>query len=226
MAVWLCEGSAWTISSIEKHHINTVICNPMKGSSFIKLPKELQNSAKGLINLKNEDDECFRWCHIRHLNPQEKDPQRIKKSDKKMVEQLNYEEIEFPVAVKQYNKIEKQNNMNINVFGYENQQFYPIYVPKEKKQDMLNLLLITDDENKHYVLIKDFNNLMYIQTKHKERRHFCMYCSQCFSSEGVLTSHKKKIVFLLMENKLLQCLIRTTIYFNSVTFTSNYKYHL
>lgn len=50
-----------------------------------------------------------------------------------MVEQLNYEEIEFPVAVKQYNKIEKQNNMNINVFGYENQQFYPIYVAKEKK---------------------------------------------------------------------------------------------
>lgn len=83
MAVWLCEGSGWTISSIEKHHINTVICNAMKGSSFIKLPKELQNSAEGLINLKNEDDECFRWCHIRHLNPQEKDPQRIKKSDKK-----------------------------------------------------------------------------------------------------------------------------------------------
>lgn len=118
----------------------------------------------------------------------------MKKSDKKMVEQLNYEEIEFPVAVKQYNKIEKQNNMNINVVGYENQQFYPIYVAKEKKQDMLNLLLITEDENKH-VLIKDFNNLMYIQTKHKERRHFCMYCSQCFSSEGVVTSHKKKLYF-------------------------------
>lgn len=34
-----------------------------------------------------------------------------------MVEKLNYEGIEFPVAVKQYNKIEKQNNVNINVFG-------------------------------------------------------------------------------------------------------------
>ena len=32
--------------------------------------------------MKNEDDECFRWCHIRHLNPQKKDPQRIKKEDK------------------------------------------------------------------------------------------------------------------------------------------------
>lgn len=45
-----------------------------------------------------------------------------------MGEQLNYEEIEFQVAVKQYNKIEKQNNININVFGYENNQSYPIYI--------------------------------------------------------------------------------------------------
>lgn len=70
-----------------------------------------------------------------------------------MVEQLNYEGIEFPVAVKQYNKIEKQNNININVFGYETNQFYPIYVSKESNKDMLNLLLITEDNNKHYVLL-------------------------------------------------------------------------
>lgn len=83
MAVWLSEGSGWTISfSLDEHYINTVKYNPLQGSSYIKLPKELQNSAKGLINLKNKDDECFRWCHNRHLNPQEKDPQKIKKSDK------------------------------------------------------------------------------------------------------------------------------------------------
>ena len=46
------------------------------------------------------------------------------------------------------------------------------------------------DKNKHYVLIKDFNKFMYNQTKHKERKHFCMYCLQCFSSERVLNNHK------------------------------------
>ena len=30
---------------------------------------------------------------------------------------------------------------------------------------------------------------MYSQSKHKERKHFCMYCLQCFSSERVLTKH-------------------------------------
>ena len=48
----------------------------------------------------------------------------------------------------------------------------------------MNLLLITENEKKHYVLIKEFNKFMYNQTKHKERKHFCMYCLQCFSSES------------------------------------------
>ena len=47
---------------------------PLNGSSYIELPPELRNPAKGLINLKNNDNECFRWCHIRCLNAQEKDP--------------------------------------------------------------------------------------------------------------------------------------------------------
>ena len=55
----------------------------------------------------------------------------------------------------------------------------------------MNLLLITEGKNKHYVLIKDFNKFMYNQTKHKERKYFCMYCLQCFSSEDVLTKHKE-----------------------------------
>ena len=67
---------------------------------------------------------------------------------------MNYLSIEFPVSQKQYNKIEKQNNININVFGYEEKQPFPIYVSKEKFEDQMNLLLTTKGEKKHYVLIK------------------------------------------------------------------------
>jgi len=35
---------------------------------------------------------------------------------------------------------------------------------------------------------------MYNQTEHKERKHFCMYCLQCFSSEKVLTNHKENCI--------------------------------
>ena len=169
IAQWISEGSGWTIQLIENHYINIVNYNPLKGSSYIELPQELRNSAKGLINMKNKDNECFRWCHIRHLNPQNKDPQRIKKTDKQFIEKLDYSSIEFPVTVKQINKIEKQNNICINLFGYEEKQKFPIYISKEKYQDHMELLLITEGENKHYVLIKDFNKFMFRQTKHEHK---------------------------------------------------------
>ena len=182
------------MKTVDGHYINLTKYKPLKGSSYIELPTELKNPAKGLINLKNKDNECFRWCHIRHLNPQEKYPQRIKKSDKEYIDKLDYSGIEFPVTIKQFNKIEKKNNIRINVFSYEEKQPYPIYVSKEKFEDHIELLLITKDENKHYVLIKDFNKFMYQQTKRKERKHFCMHCLQCFSSERVLNNHKDNCI--------------------------------
>ena len=68
------------------------------------------------------------------------------------------------------------DNININVFGYEKQEPYPVYKSKEKFNDVLNLLLITKGKEQHYALIKDFNKFMHNQTKHKERKHFSMYC--------------------------------------------------
>ena len=65
-----------------------------------------------------------------------------------------------------------------------------------KFNDNLNLLLITENENKHYVLIKDFNRLMFNQTKHKERKHFCMHCLQCISSEDILTKHETECLVI------------------------------
>ena len=165
IGVWLSEGSGWTISSIDEHFINTVVYEPMRGNSYIPLPVKLKNSAKGLINLQNKDDEsCFRWCHIRYLNPQNDHSQRIKKADRKMVEELNCQGVEFPVATKHYDKIEEQNSININVFGYENEQFYPIHVSKQKNEKVLNLLLITQGEKQHYVPMKDFKKMMYNKT--------------------------------------------------------------
>ena len=166
---------------------------PTKGSSYIPLPVGLRNSTKGLVNLKNNENECFRWCH---MHPQEKDPQRIKKSDKRMVEDLNYQDIEFPVSAKDYTKIEVQNCRKVNVFGYEYKQFYPIFVSEQHNEKVLNLLLIAEGEKQHYVLIKDFNILMYNKTKHKATKHFYMHCLQCVSTEEILTKHKENCLVI------------------------------
>ena len=91
-------GSGWVIDRIDSHYINVTLYKPLNGSSYIELPMELRNSKKGLINMKNEDEECFRWCYIGHINPQIKYPERIKKEDKKMINELNYDGIDFPLS--------------------------------------------------------------------------------------------------------------------------------
>ena len=131
---WVLEGSGWVIDRIDSHYINVTLCKPLNGSSYIELPTKLRNPKKGLINIKNKDDECFRWCHIRHLNPQTEHPERIKKGDKQFIEGLKYEGIEFPVSQKHYNKVEKQNSIRINVFGYEKGQHFPFKFPKKSSK--------------------------------------------------------------------------------------------
>ena len=61
------------------------LSNHLKGSSYIQLPSELRNSTKGLINTETNDNKCFRWCHIRHMNPQESNSQKIQKTEKNML---------------------------------------------------------------------------------------------------------------------------------------------
>ena len=55
-------------------------------------------------------------------------PERIKKSDRLLVDNYDYTGVEFPVSTKHYSRIEAHNKVNINVLGYENKQVFPIYI--------------------------------------------------------------------------------------------------
>ena len=79
------EGSGWRFHSIIRLELHVVSYNPLRGETWIALPKELAN--KGAItNLKNEDNKCFMWSVLRKLNPKEKNSERI---DKKLKEKEN-----------------------------------------------------------------------------------------------------------------------------------------
>ena len=93
---------------------------------------ELRNPRKRLINIKNKDQKYFLWSHVRHINPSNKHPGRILKIDKKIAENLDYNGIEFPKQEEDFDKIQVKNNICINVFGYENQLVFPIYVSDKK----------------------------------------------------------------------------------------------
>ena len=99
--VWVNKGSGWNVESIESQYVKVLTYRPLSGSSYMDLPVELRNPRKGLINIKNKDQKCFLYCHVRHFNFSKKHPERIKKIDKKFVkhitnpEQITEEDKEF-----------------------------------------------------------------------------------------------------------------------------------
>ena len=150
---------------------------------------------KGLINIKNKDDECFKWCHIRLINPHNKNSERIKKQDKKIASTLDYRGIKFPLKARDYEIVEERFNINVNVFGYENKVF-PLYISKKSNEQVLSVLLISKEQKSHYDFIKDFNRLMYSKTKHKDKKHFCMACLQNFTTKEILNSHREHFLLI------------------------------
>ena len=93
--VWINNGSGWNVESIESQYINISTYRPLSGSSYMNLPIELRSSRKGLINIKSKDKKCFLWCHVRHINPSKEHPERIKKTDKKLLKNLIMMELSF-----------------------------------------------------------------------------------------------------------------------------------
>ena len=61
------------------------------------MPVELANK-KAIINLKNHDAECLRWCITRALNEVGNHLERITEDLKEIAKALNWSGIEFPVA--------------------------------------------------------------------------------------------------------------------------------
>ena len=104
---WINQGSVWIVELIEPQYIRISTYRPFSGGSFLKLPAELRSSKKGLINIKNNDQKCFLWCHIGNINPVKIHPERTKHNDKKLANDLDYSGIVFPVQEKDFSKIEK-----------------------------------------------------------------------------------------------------------------------
>ena len=73
-----------------------------------------------MINIQNTDDnECFKCCLVRYLNPADHRPARIIKSDKDFAITVDFKDENFPFNIRDVHKIEKKNSVGISVFGYK-----------------------------------------------------------------------------------------------------------
>src|SRR6218665_1494813 len=115
MASYQMRGSNWRFRQVVNLEINTAVHKRFQGSSYIPLPKFLA-SKKAIINMKNDDEECFKWCITRALNPVQRDSERITKALRGQSEKLDWSGIEFPVAADAniINKFERNNDISVN----------------------------------------------------------------------------------------------------------------
>ena len=129
-------GSDWVFQSVGRLEIHFANWKPIGGSTFIPLPAKIKNK-RAVINLKNEDNQCLKWCVVRALNPVDKNPNRITKELIEQAESLNWSGLKFPVGLKQIKIFEKNNpQISINVFGYEG-EVCPMKISKIKKEAIL-----------------------------------------------------------------------------------------
>ena len=87
-------GSNWVFVSINQLQIHMADWKPISGSTFIPLPAKIKNK-KAVINIKNEDNQCFKWCVVRALNPVEKKPKSNNPRIKRSIKTIGLERIEI-----------------------------------------------------------------------------------------------------------------------------------
>lgn len=113
-------GSGWTLKQIIHIEINTVVYDPLPGKTYFTEPTKIKNS-KAILNIQNVDEKCFLLCVLAALHPVENHAQRVNNYTP-FENELSVKGIDFPVEVNQIPKFEKQNNLSINVIGYDEEE--------------------------------------------------------------------------------------------------------
>ena len=183
-------GSNLIFKQILSLEIHTVLYESLGGSSYIPLPPELCNR-KAIINLKNKDNQSFKWIVTRasnmvYINPEHIDTKLIKSTKK-----YNWDGITFPVNLGQIDRFEKQNPViSVNVFGYEKKNVTILRKRKTYKRENIVDLLINEVEVQHYCAIKNLSRLISSQhDKHHGKKYPCRGFLNIFNFEDTLNKH-------------------------------------
>ena len=188
------EGSGWVLEKIINITLHTAKWDPLNAGSYMELPTTLKNK-KAIINMKNQDNECFKWCVLRALNPVEKNKERVDKNLISKQDTLNMKGIKYPVSFRDIDRFESLNpNISITVLGYnQDERVYPLKVSKYTGcEHDITLMLLKDGENSHYCLVNNISALLASQiNNHKGTRNICLNCLSSYKCKKSLDEHKE-----------------------------------
>lgn len=148
-------GSGLTLHRIVQLDVNFNKHNHFSGSSYIPLPKSIRNKT-AVVNVQNEDNQCFKWAILSKIHEAPNHRERLLNYER-FKHELNFDGIEFPVAVQDIDKFETLNpdisvnvymiekDRNINSGRYEN-MILPLRLTKKVKSQHVHLLLLFESD--------------------------------------------------------------------------------
>ena len=163
--------------------------------SYIDSPKWLKNK-KSTINPKNNDYKCFQYAVTLALNLDRinSHPERISKI-KPFIEQYNWKEIDFLSTSKDWKKIELNNEISLNILyvPHNTKNIQVAYKSKHNlaREKQIILLMISNGENWHYLVVKDLRGLLKGITSNHKEDFYCLNCFHSYRTKHKLKEHKK-----------------------------------
>lgn len=214
-------GQEFDIIRYLKLNINAF--NPIRigRSTYCEVPPKIAKS-KATLNIKNDDEKCFLWSILAALHPVSNHANRVS-SYQRYEHDLKWEEGDFPMTLKSVRKFEKDNDLNIWVFGLNNTdkkiKIFPLYKSKgDQRKEPIDLLVVGSEEVAlHFVLIKNISRLLHGQHHWTSgRMRLCRYC--------LLYQPEEKFLQHQMDCQLLNVLGAVKMPQDPIISFTNYRY--
>ncbi|KYM99284.1 hypothetical protein ALC62_09980, partial [Cyphomyrmex costatus] len=185
--------SGWALSRILNLIVNVNKFYPMHCGCFVNLPRRIILK-RATVNVQSFDNACFAWSIVAALYPAFNHVSRTSQYPH-YLEVLRFEDITFPVTLKQITKFEHLNDISVNVFveretvvkqrkkgstvnvtmkrkksTVADTMIVPLRVTKIKRNIHVNLLYVQDQQHDdngvgHFVLIKNLSRLISSQLR-------------------------------------------------------------
>ena len=165
----------------------------LSGRAFFQLPDKLKGM-QAVVNVHSKAD-CFEYAllSILHYNDLDKEKRRHPKHYRQWLGELDFGEVDTSdVCIKDVPKIEKLNNLKINVHVWEKGQLQGcvhnnINVLSDKTVNLL--LIISNQGERHYCGIASLSRLYFHMKRTHCMQHICERCIRSFTTKEGLEEH-------------------------------------
>ena len=183
-------GSDWLLEKVLRVNIKFDKYRPASGSSYIILPPNLEKF-NSLLNIRNHtDNNCFIYSFVAasYLKKNDFEGEEGRNDSLKLTSPEFYQNMSsvqpagdfaMPMGFNGIDKFETLNDVEVNVFGFENRDLFSMGVSKKSISSLLlDFFLLYESDKHHYVLIKDFTRFFcFIKDKRfRSTPHLCQNC--------------------------------------------------